>query len=259
VFAGVFGGVRFGVSQLTQSVLGEAGPRTLGLVGTSDRRWLLQWDLLLALRGGYQIATPLTKLFGGHGLLDGECGYRFPARSAWSPYAIAGGSLEAQRLALTGAQPASLNDPDAVSGLNLKGRLGGGGSYLDGDRSLRVVAFAQESQRLKDFTSRGALYTEVGLSVRYDLGASLSLSAQATWGEARPVRDSALDLTDQASRLEGYFTVRKGFANGIWIGASGNAARQMDRVVYLGSGATYSTASAPTFGLTVTIGLPIGG
>jgi hypothetical protein len=93
--------------------------------GTSDRRWLLQWDLLLALRGGYQIATPLTKLFGGHGLLDGECGYRFPARSAWSPYAIAGGSLEAQRLALTGAQPASLNDPDAVSGLNLKGAWAG--------------------------------------------------------------------------------------------------------------------------------------
>jgi hypothetical protein len=242
----------------------ELGGQWAGLRVVRDRRWLLQWDALVAVRGGYLANQhPYLFLIGGHELAWGEAGFRFWAPRRWSPYAglrLGNELMLMKHPGLAWSDIDTVNSVDRVGGTVAAGliRVTFGASWLDGQRSWLVLAFIQEELNAAETNTPAQAFAGVGVGARFDVARSLSASVEASWGVASERRDSLRALTDQTSRSAGALTFRKTFANEMWAGLSTFIARDSDHIVYFVTGNVYDTANAPRFGVSLLYGFPIG-
>ena len=263
VSRGAVGDVGLGTSKVGDTLMGELGGEWLGLETLGAAGWLLQWDALAAAKGGYLAhAHPFTLLLGGHVAGWGELGYRFEPSAPWSLYAGArlGGDL--QLMASPGVSLSALdtiNNVDGVGGLNATGvaRACFGTSFLDGTHSLLLVAFLQAALRGSQTNTPGAVFADGGVEARFDVAQRLTLSLDALWGTTGTSQDAALGRSDQTTHAGITASFRKIFANGMWLGVAAGLAQERDHAAYSGGG-SYDTANAPTFGLTLTYGFPLG-
>ena len=252
-----------GTSMAGDTLMFEIGGQFAGLRSLRDRRWVLQWDALLAARGGYLANQhPYLFLIGGHELAWAEGGYRFDAPSPWSAYAGLRLGNEVQILAHPGlglSDVDTINSVDRVGGAVAAGvmRVAVGASFLDGWRSLLVVAFLQEELHAAEANTPAQAFTGAGLGARLDLARRLELSADGFWGVAPLRRQSLLGLTDRTTHVAASATFRKTFRNRMWTGASIFIERDSDHLVYSG-GLSYDTTNAPRFGVAIVYGFPLG-
>ena len=229
-----------------------------------DGRWLVQWDALLAARGGTLANTyPFLSLYGAHEVAWIEGGYRFRPPQRWSPYVGARIGSDA-RIMFHPGLPLSdfdnVNNADGVGGAGAGGvvRVDFGASFLNLDRSLLLVAFVQEALQARESNTPSYAFTQVGVAARFDIARRLLLSLEGAWGVTPARRDPPRGLTDRTTRAGVTATLRRTFPNGMWISAGTSLQRDTDHVVYSG-GRTYDTGNAPVFGLTFLYGLPLGG
>ncbi len=251
-----------GTTPVGDSLLGELGGQSVGL-RRLGKRWLIQWDGLVALKGGTLAAAhPYTALVGGHARLFAESGYRFsPGR--WSPYLGLRLSGDLQALLPPGhgfGDLDTINNIDGVGDLNLSGavRIAGGASFLAGRRSLLVDLFAQEDGRIGETNLPAAAFTDVGLTLRFDLERSLEVTAEGFWGATGSKSTPALQLTDTTTHLGATVSARKIFANAMWLGATLADSVERDSVRYQSPDRTFDTQSAPTFSFVLLYGFPLG-
>ncbi len=249
-FTGPYTGFDGRTGHAGKVALGEMGIRTLGPRSSAGRRWLTRWDAALAARGSYLgSARPLTALLGGRGLLEAESGYRVEWRSPLSLYVGGHAHLDLEWLEPAGRRGSTLSDMAWLPafGVQVKGRVGMGASYLADGYSLLLVAFAQSARRPTALSPSGTLFTEGGLAARFDLGGRLSTSLEATWGKAGVHHDPTLGLADRTTHEEVSATLRAGFRSGMWIGIGAGLARDLQ----------HSTSGAPDFRLALAFGLPL--
>jgi hypothetical protein len=252
-----------GTSMVGDSLMLELGGQWAGLRSYRGRRWLLQWDALLAVRGGYLANEhPYLFLIGGHELAWAELGRRFAATNDWSPYA---GLRLGNELALMKHPGLGWADFDTVNSVDRVGgtvaaeviRLDVGTSFLDDPHSLLLVAFLQEELHAAETNTPSQAFLGVGLGARYDLASRLSASAEASWSVAPERRDSLRGFTDGTTHVAASLMVRKTFRNGMWASLSTLLMRDTDHIVYYGTGNVYDTANAPQFGASLLYGAPV--
>ncbi len=265
VSRGAFVDASIGTSPAGDAIMGEVGIESAGIRAFPGRRWIMQWDVAVALKGGVLGNThPYLGLFGPHMLAWTEVGVRFRPNRSWSPYLGAQIAGEAQVLshpgtALAVSELQSLNPVDGTGGATAHGgfRIAAGTSYLDETRSLLVDVFVEEALGAPQANTLASTFTEIGIAARFDVWRSLEFSVEGIFGLA-PTRDDALrGTTDQTTRVGGAATFRKIFANRMWFGASVFVERDSDHVVYTASNATYDTANAPSLGVTLLFGIPL--
>jgi hypothetical protein len=250
-----------GVSHAGDALMFELGGGSAGIRSYGDGRWLFQWDVLVAARGGWLAAQhPFLFLVGPHALAWTEVGYRFLHSSRWSPYLgarIGGDVLVMPHPGLSLGELRTINDVDGVGGVVAKGlvRVEAGVSMLEGQRSVLLVAFAQEAMGGPQVNAPAVAFTEGGLGLRFDLARSLVASVEGVLGIAPARSNGPLGFTDQTTHAGLDLAFRKMFRNGMWLGAAGVIEENTDRVVY--SGTTYSTADSPSLGFTLSFGMPL--
>jgi len=242
----------------------ELGGQWAGLRSVRERLCLLQWDALVAGRGGYLASEhPYLLLVGARETAWAEGGYRFSASKRWSAYAGARLANEVRIMVHPGLALSALdtiNNVDGVGGVAASGaiRADFGASLLEAERSLLLVAFVEEALEAAEINTPGRAFTTFGIGARFDIARRLTASVEIARGVTPARADPLLGLTDRTTRTGGAAIVRKLFSNGMWLSAMASLERDTDHVVYAGSGATYDTADAPSFGLTFLYGLPLG-
>jgi hypothetical protein len=262
VSLGAIADIGYGSSAGGDTILAELGAEYVGIQTFRSRSLLVQWDTLLAARGGIVGNTlPYTSVAGGHTLANAEAGYRFQRHGRFSFYL--GGRLNGDLSIVT--HPGTtlgelnrLNNADGVLGVNASGavRVDLGLSMLDGKRSLVLVAFFQEAGIAPDVYTSGIAYSEGGVAARFDIARRLTASLEAFAGRGATRTQAALDTTVQSSYAALSGVVRGSFRNGIWLALSGMYGREFDHRVYRASMTTYNTANAPDFNVTLLLGIP---
>jgi hypothetical protein len=253
----------FGSSAVGQSLLGDLGGQYVGIQSFRGRRLLVQWDTLLAARGGILGNTlPYTPLAGARTLASVEAGYRWHHRRELSLYT--GGRLGGELAILTRPGTAitdldRLNDMAGVGGVVARGlvRADVGLSLLRGHHSVLLVAFFQEGLRAPWGHTPGAAFAEGGIAARYDLSRTLTATVEALGGAGPKSTTPALDTTDQTAYVELSALVRGIFRNGMWLAASGSYGREFDHRVYQASGRVFDTLSAPSFSIALAYGVEV--
>lgn len=252
VARGATAGVAVGMSRAGYTLMGDLGGESNGIRSFDERRWLLQWDVLLAARGG-ELANedPYLSMFGARALAWIEPVRRLLAR-AWSPAVSARLGADAQILWHPGVSLGELhdlNDMSGVGGVNARGlvRTGGGASYLDATRSLLIQAFVQERLQSHTINQDGLAFTQIGFSARVDWTWGVQASIEAAWGVTPSAHHPALGLTDRTTRLGFDATARKIFSNGMWIGLFLSMDRDTNHLVYAGTNTTFDTANPVNF------------
>jgi hypothetical protein len=252
-----------GTSVVGDDLMLQLGAETLGVRSFRGRRWLLHWEALLAMKGGYLANEhPFLPLLGGYGRASGELGYRFRSARPWSGYVGVRAEGDLQAMASPGV-PAdalnTLNDSDGFGGItaHVGVRLDGGASFLDARRSLLLVAFVQEAIRTAEIHTGGAAFLEGGLAARLDIVAGWNAAIALAWGKTPAQADGSLALTDQATHEEVSAGVRRIFANRWWLGVALSASQDSDHLAYA-AGRAFDTTTAPTLSFAVVVGLPLG-
>ena len=256
-----------GTSLVGDSLMFELGGQWSGVRSYGGRRWLLQWDGLLAARGGYLANEhPYLFLIGGHELAWAEMGRRFVASNEWSPYA---GVRLGNELFLMKHPGLAFSDVDTINSVDRVGgtvasaliRVDVGTSFLEDHRSMLLVAFVQEDLHAAETNTPAQAFLGVGVGARYDrervLSVPLSVSLEASWGVAPQRRDSLREFTDSTTRVAASLVARAMFHNGMWASLSTFIARDSDHMVYYATGNVYDTANAPQFGLSLLYGIPV--
>jgi hypothetical protein len=264
VVHGGVAGASLGTSAAGDSAMGEFGGEWAGLQSDRPGRWLVDWNLRAALRGGVLGNQPqLLSLFGGHLGAFGGIGLRTSVTGSWSPYV--GGHLggDLSMMVHPGLPLSALNtvnNMDGVGGVVASGVLGLdlGASLLEQSHSLRIVAILQESLHTSGTYTPGFAFTDVGAGVRFDVAESLTLSLDLVVGRAPTRTNAALGFTDQTFHGRVDFGLRKVFRNGMWLAVGLTAERYVDQITYT-PGASYTTADAFTFSLVTSFGFPLGG
>jgi hypothetical protein len=250
-----------GSSMVGDTLMAQLGGQSAGLRQLHGT-WLLQWDVLVAAKGGYLAnQNPYLFLLGGHAAAWAEGGARFTPSRAWSPYGGLRLGNEAQIMGHPGAALSDLetsNAVDGVGGVSERAffRLDAGVSFLDRSRSLLLVLFAQEALRAPTLHAAAQAFTELGFGARFDLSRSLFASLEGVWG-VTPKRTTPPGLTDRSTHLGVSATFRKIFRNGMWIGLSASLDRDSDHLRYTETGAAFDTANAPTFAFALLYGFPL--
>jgi hypothetical protein len=253
----------YGSAAVGDSLLGDLGAEYVGIRTFRDRAWLLQWDALLAARGGLLGNTrPYTGLAGMRTVADGEIGYRWLRARTLSPYT--GARVDGELIVMT--RPGTslsdldrLNNLDGVAGVSAHGalRIDAGLSLLDGARSLVVVGFFQEALRAPGVYTPGAAFAEGGVGARFDLRRRLTASLELSAGQSPTSTQAALGTSDQTTIVELSALVRFVLRSGVWLQAAGGYSREFDRRTYQSSPLTYQTASAPSFDVTLALGVSL--
>ena len=261
----VHGGVAeasVGTSAAGDSAMAELGVEWAGLHSDRPGRWLVDWDLRAALRGGVLGNQPqLLSLFGGHLSTWGAMGLRTSLGGSWSPYVgarLGGDLLLMSHPGLSLSALNTVNNMDGVGGVVASGLVGLelGASMLEPSHSLRIVAIVQESLHTSGTYTPGFAFTDVGVGVRFDAAESISTSVDVVVGAAPTRTNVALGYTDQTFHGRVDFGLRKIFRNGMWLRVGLVAERYVDQVTYT-PGASYTTADAFTFSLVTSFGFPL--
>jgi hypothetical protein len=258
----VDGGI--GTSMVGDTLMFELGGQWSAVRSYGRRRWLVQWDGLLAARGGYLANEhPFLFLIGGHELAWAELGRRFVADRDWSPYAgvrLGNEIFLMKHPGLAWSDVDTINSVDRVGGVVATGlvRADVGASLLDALRSLLLVAFVQEELHAAETNTPAQAFLGAGVGARFDLASHhLSASAEASLGVAPERRDSLRGFTDRTARVAASLSARKSFGRGMWISLSTFIARDSDHMVYSATGNVYDTTNAPQFGLSLLYGIAV--
>jgi hypothetical protein len=253
-----------GTSVVGDSLMLELGGQWSAIHSYGRRRWLMQWDGLLAARGGYLANEhPYLFLIGGHELAWAELGRRFIWNQNWSPYAgarLGNELLLMKHPGLAFSDLDTINSVDRVGGSVAAGliRLDAGASLLDDQRSFLLVAFVQEELHAAETNTPAQAFLGAGVGARFDLASRrLSAVAEASLGVAPERRDSLRGFTDRTTRVAASLSARKTFGSGMWVSVSTFIARDSDHMVYSATGNVYDTANAPQFGLSLLYGIPV--
>ncbi len=252
-----------GLALIGDDLVGELGAQTLALKAFDDGRWLLQWDALVAFRGGVLANTyPYTSFLGGTARGNLELGTRFTPAARWSPYL--GGRLAAnlQVMGHPGVALAdldTLNNSDGFGGLTLDGalRVAGGVSLLDPTTSLLLTAFVQEALVAPGLVTAGLALTEFGLAGRFDLWKRFTLFLEALVGVSPALANDALQSVNQRLRLQVSGGLRKTFENGVWFGVAASYTRDSDHTVYTQASRAYDSVHPGTTSVTLSFGVAL--
>jgi len=252
----------FAMTPVGDAIMGDLGGESAGLRSGDDRRWLLRWDVLLAMKGGpLGNQHPYLFLLGVRSLAWVAEGYRFMHASGWSPYAGGrlGGSLQLMgHPGLAGSDFDTINSVDGVGGVVAGAtlRAEAGVSFIDDTRSLLLLAFLQEELQAPRTNTPGLAFTQGGLGARFDVTRSVIAELEGVWGVTANRTDALRGITDQTARIGVSGTFRKIFGNGMWLGATVLWMRDTDSVAYT-NGLTYGTANAPTLDMEIFFGVAL--
>lgn len=246
---------------------GAAGDTLMGQVGGAwaglrplGPHWLLQWDVLVAVEGGYLgNAHPFLFLLGPHLASWVEAGYRFDTKRRFGPYL--GARLSGDASYLASPDVASLEDVNSVDGVGgpfARGaaRLAVGSAYVDPARALLVTLFVQEAADGPEVHAPSRLFTEGGANVRFDLTRRLMSSVEGFCGVSAGRVDALRGTTDSVMRCAGSGLVRAVFHHGMWLGAAVTVEEDEHHVAYAG-GAVFETKAPPEFRAMLSYGLPL--
>jgi hypothetical protein len=252
----------FGTAAPGDTIFAELGGESLGLRTLGCTRFMLQWDVLGALEAGWLgNEHPFLFLIGPHLLASLELDARLFRTKRWSPYVGVGISGEASVLehpGLSSSDLTTVNYVDGVGGSVGRGaaRIVFGASMLDTRRSLLFYLFGQEQLQGAETVTPAESFTEIGIGARYDVTGSVVATLEGLFGMAPSTTNDYLGLHDTTTRLAAQGSVRKVFANGMWLGLAASIEQDRDHVAYA-SGVTFDTANAPTFRATLTLGVPL--
>ena len=259
---GVIGGVGIGTSSVGDYLLVALGGQWQGIQSLRAGRWLLQWDVLLAARGGYLAnQEPYLFLLGARLASFLELGYRWQAEQPLSPYLGLRAAADQQVLGHFGRSFSDFdqfNSVDGVGGLVARGalRLALGASLLEQERSLLLVGFLEEAFQDLQVNTEALALTQLGLAARFDLRSGLSAGLEGAWGFARERQDSQRALRDQRQRVSLRGGLRWVFEHTGWIEARASLARDSNQLEYSG-GRSYATRDAPVFDVEVVYGFAL--
>lgn len=219
----------------------ELGGESAGLRTYRRRRWVLQWDALLAGRAGFVgNQQPLLSLLGIHAVSWVELGHRILATSAWSPYIgvrLGGDVLVMPHPGLSLSEMRTTNDVDGVGGVAAQGvaRIEAGVSFLTATHSLLLTGFFQEELDAPEVNTPGYAFSEGGVCLRWDVVRRLVVSLEGEIGLAPTRSDPSHALTGQTTHAGITTSARKIFRNGMWVGATAFIQRNSDHVRRSGS------------------------
>ncbi len=263
VTKGVMASFGFGSSAVGDTLMGEVGGDWLGLRVASDLHFITQWDVYLAVRGGYLgNEHPYLFLIGPHALSWFDAGWRFSSHKGFSPFIDAriGGDVS-----ILGNPDVprfdEINSVDGVGGIVARGtaRIGAGGAYLDDKRVVLLVAGIDEMLQPQQTNTPSYAFTGGFVSLRFDAPRSITATLEGGFG-ATPVRQDTLrGISDSTTRAWLGGSVRKIFKNGMWLGGTLTYESFMDHVVYTAHQTVFDTSDAPRFSISLFVGVPIGG
>ena len=161
-----------GTSSVGDSLLFALGGEWQGIRSLHAERWLLQWDVSFAVRGGYLAnQKPYLLLLGVRMVSFVEAGYRFRSTEELTPYAGLRLANEQQVLVHPGralSDHAQFNAIDGVGGVVMHGavRADGGVSWLTQSHALLLVGFLQESFEDLQVNTEALTLTQLGVAAR---------------------------------------------------------------------------------------------
>lgn len=250
----------FATSAAGDAITGEVGGESLGIRTSCDGRFVMQWDALLALKAGILGNThPYLFLVGPRALAWVEGGWLIRHRSTFSGYLGARVSGAAQLLGNPDVSRFDeINAADGTGGASARGalRLSAGGASIRGTTALIVTLFGQEELQAPTTNYPSYAFTELGVSLRYDVEKSMMLSLEGLFGVTPSSTDVLRGFTDQTSRIGASGSFRKIFINGMWLGLSLSIERDTDHI-QLSGGSGFDTGNAPVFASTIFFGLPL--
>ncbi len=250
----------FATSAAGDALTGEIGGESLGIRTSCDGRFVMQWDALLALKAGVLgNANPYLFLVGPRANAWVEGGWLIRHRSTFSGYLGARASGAAQLLGNPDVSRFDeINAADGTGGASARGalRISAGGARISGASSLIVALFGQEELQAPTTNIPSYAFTELGVSLRWDVERSIMLTLEGLFGVTPTSTDALRGFTDQTTRIGASGSFRKIFKNGMWLGLSLSFERDSDHIQYLG-GSAFDTANAPVFASTLFYGLPL--
>ncbi len=253
----------FGTAAPGDTIFAELGGESLGLRTLGCTRFMLQWDVLGALEAGWLgNEHPFLFLIGPHLLASLELDARLFRTKRWSPYVGVGISGEASVLEHPGLSSSDLTTINYVDGVDVAASNGAQRASSSGRRCwtrggpLLFYLFGQEQLQGAETVTPAESFTEIGIGARYDVTGSVVATLEGLFGMAPSTTNDYLGLHDTTTRLAAQGSVRKVFANGMWLGLAASIEQDRDHVAYA-SGVTFDTANAPTFRATLTLGVPL--
>lgn len=242
----------------------EGGAAWLALRPLDGRAWLLNWEGLASVRGGWLANQhPFLGYVGGRVRGHVEAGRRFQPGSDWSAYVGARFTGDAAVLVHPGlslAQLDTVNNSEGFGGVTVDGalRVGGGASYLAGTTSMLFTLFVAEAVRAPRLVQKGAALTGVGASARLDLGTHTTVLFDLFAGLAPTATDTALQVTDQLTRVEGALAVRQHLGDTVWLSLGLALGRDTHRVTWTETSTRYDITNAPDFTAALAFGYDFG-
>jgi hypothetical protein len=249
-----------GLGLIGDDLMLELGGEAHGIRSLNAGAYLLQWDGLVAGKGGYLASThPFTLLAGGVAHADGEAGLRLLPAAAWSPYGGARFEGLVQWMGAPGGNLTNLNNSDGLGGLtaHVLLRMDLGLSYLDPTHSLLLVGFLQGSFQAAEENAADQTLLGGGAAVRFDIAPRLTAELELSLGKSPGAANRPLHLTEHTSSLGLAAQVRKTFGSGLWVGAAARWNHLSQRTVY-STGTAFSTAPPSSIELSLSLGIPIG-
>jgi len=263
VMKGVTASFGFGSSSAGDTLMGEVGGDWLGLRALRDRHFVMQWDVYLALRGGYLgNEHPYLFLIGPHALSWLDAGWRFSSQKGFSGFVDArvGGDVS-----ILGNPDVprfdEINSVDGVGSVAVRGyaRIGGGNAYLDDKRVVLLTVGVDETLQPQQINTPSYAFTGGYASLRFDVPRSFSGTLEGGFGATFVRTDTLRNLTDSTTRAWISGSLRKIFKNGMWLGGALTYESLMDHVVYQARQTAFDTSNAPSFAISLFVGVPIGG
>jgi hypothetical protein len=254
----------FGTSLAGDTILGSLGGETVGAQTFDARAWLMAWDAALVLQGGILgNEHPYLPLIGGRLAGDVEFGRRLQPALPWSVYVGAGLNGVVSLLGSPGVGLGAfntINNVGGVGGFILRDalRVAVGASFIDGSWALLLEAFFQEALRAPGVNLPGAAFSEGGVRARFDVTRSWLVIVALFAGATPTTLHSDLNYRESSAHEEADLTVRKTFGNGMWVGGAVSIADETHHQEYRASQRSYDTADAPTFGVALEYGFPLG-
>jgi len=253
----------FGSSSAGDTLMGEIGGEWLGLRAFRDRHFIMQWDVYLALRGGYLgNQHPFLFLIGPHALSWFDAGWRFASQKGFSPFLDAriGGDVS-----ILGnpdvPQFDQINSVDGVGGVAARGfaRIGAGNAYLDDKRVVLLTVGIDELLQPSQINTPSYAFTGGYVSVRVASDLSVMATFEGGFGGNFGRHDTLRNIDDSTTRAWIGANIRKIFSTGFWLGGAVSYEALSDHIVYQPRGTTFDTAEAPRFSISLYVGIPLGG
>lgn len=247
----------FTTSSAGDALMGELGGESAGI--RIHERFVMQWDVLLALKAGVLgNEHPYLFLIGPRALAWVEGGYLIP-RGGGDPFNGYVGVRASGTMQILGNPDVSqfnlINAADGTGGASARGafRASAGCAWIKERVAFFATVFGQEELQAPTEDYPSYAFSELGVALRFDIERSVMASLEGLVGTT-PTRSDPRGFVDQTMRAGAYGSFRKIFGNGMWLGASVSIERDTDQLVY-GNGSVFDTGNAPIFSAMLTYGV----